>query len=326
MAIKGYFFNAVKTDDTYDRVYNAEDVTSYLDKVLSSGVFSNPSTQLQVTAGTGMQVVVAEGQGWINGHKLVNTADLPLIISPADVLLARIDAVIFFVDLTDREMGIEVKTGTASSSPVIPDLVRNANRWELMLATVYVGKQTEAITQAMIQDTRPNTAVCGFVSGLVSQVDTSTLFLQYQSAYSQMASQMEAWQEAQQTAFENWLATLTEQLQVGAYIKKFEKAVTDPADNTIVLDMNGYIYEPSDVILAFINGLSANEGSDFNIDDSGENVKVVFNIGSGDLPNNLAVRVLKAVLGTPITRGSVWTQFNINNNFAMNVSFTQEEE
>ena len=39
-----------------------------------------------------------------------------------------------------------------------------------------------------------------------------------------MASQMEAWQAAQQTAFETWLATLTSELQVGAYVTKFEKA------------------------------------------------------------------------------------------------------
>ena len=327
MAIKGYFFNAVKTDETYDRVYNAEDVTSYLDKVLSSGVFSNPSTQLQVTAGTGMQVIVSQGQGWINGHKMINTADLPLIIEEADVLLSRIDAVIFFVDLTTREMGIEVKTGTASSSPVIPSLTRTASRWELMLATVYVAKQTEAISQAMIQDTRANTAVCGFVSGLVSQVDTSTLFLQYQTAYSQMAAQMEAWQAAQQEAFENWLSTLTDQLQIGAYIKKFDKSVNDPVDNTVTLDMEGYIFEPSDVILAFINGLSANEGTDFTLDTSGEYARVIFNLSeSGDLANNVSVRVLKAVLGTPIQGGAQWAQVTVKNAFYANCIWNQEEE
>lgn len=326
MAIQGYFFNAVKTDDTYDRVYNAEDVTSYLDKVVGSGVFPNPSTQLQVTAGTGMQVIVAPGQGWINGHKMVNDADLPLTIEEADVLLARIDAVIFFVDLTDREMGIEVKKGTAASAPTVPALTRNSTRYEMMLATVYVGKQATAITQSVIQDTRPNNQVCGWVTGLIEQVDTSTLFVQYQAAYAAMAAQMEAWQAAQQTAFETWMATLTQQLQVGAYVTKFEKSASNPADNTLVLDMAGYAYEASDVILAFINGLSANEGTDWTFDNSGELPKAVFNITGGALPNNLKVIVFKAVLGTPVSAGSVWSQFNINNNFAMNVSFTQEEE
>ena len=326
MAIQGYFFNAVKTDDTYDRVYNAEDVTSYLDKVVGSGVFPNPSTQLQVTAGTGMQVIVAPGQGWINGHKMINDADLPLTIEAADVLLARIDAVIFFVDLTDREMGIEVKTGTAAAAPTAPALTRNSTRYEMMLATVYVAKQATAITQSVIQDTRPNNQVCGWVTGLIEQVDTSTLFVQYQAAYAAMASQMEAWQAAQQTAFETWLATLTQQLQVGAYVTKFEKSASNPADNTLVLDMAGYAYEASDVILAYINGLSANEGTDWTLDNSGELPKVVFNITGGTLPNNLKVQILKAIIGPPAVGGAEWDQVTINNEFHANCIWEQEEE
>lgn len=70
MAISGYFFNALKVNDTYDRIYNAEDVTSYLDKIVGNGVFPNPSSQLQVTAGSGMSITVNAGQGWIDGHKI----------------------------------------------------------------------------------------------------------------------------------------------------------------------------------------------------------------------------------------------------------------
>ena len=326
MAIHGYFFNAVKTGDVYDRVYTAEDVTSYLDQIVGSGVFPNPSNQLQVTAGTGMQVVVAPGQGWINGHKMVSDADLPLSIDAADVLLGRIDAVIFYVDFTTREMGISVKKGTAAPSPAIPTLTRNSSRWELMLATVTVNKQITAITQGMINDTRPNSNVCGFVAGLIQQVDTSTLYIQYQAAYTAMAAQMAAWQEAQQEAFESWLATLTDQLQVGAYMKKYEKTVSNPVNNTVTLDMAGYSYDVSDVILVYINGLSANDGIDYTFDDGGELPKVTVNITNGELSNNVKVTVFKAVLGTPITRGSVWEQEQIRNILSMNVEFTQEEE
>ena len=332
MAIHGYFFNAVKDGDVYDRVYNAEDVTGYLDKIVGSGVFPNPSTQLQVSAGTGMQVVVAEGQGWINGHKIVNDSDLPLSISASDVLLTRIDSVIFFVDLTTREMGIEIKEGTPSTTPVAPALVRTSSRYEMQLATVRVAKQVEAITQQMITDTRANSDVCGFVAGLIQQVDTSTLFLQYQTAYAQMAAQMEAWQTAQQATFESWLATLTEKLQVGAYIKKFEKSApfpTDPATSGIVLDMDGYQYEEADVILVFINGLSASEGSDFTISySSGTGLATIIlpNLTAGDPDNVVSIKVFKAVLGTPIQGGSAWTQPAIRNIISAQSIFSQEEE
>lgn len=325
MAIHGYFFNAVKNDDVYDRVYNAEDVTSYLDKLVGSGVFPNPSTQLQVTAGVGMQVVVAEGQGWINGHKIINDADLPLEIDAADVLLGRIDSVIFYVDFTTREMGIEVKKGTLAPSPQIPALVRNASRYEMMLATVTVAKQTDSITPAMITDTRANSAVCGYVAGLIQQVDTETLFLQYQAAYEEMERRMASWMDSQQAAFESWLATLTEQLQVGAYVKKFEKSVTNPTGE-IVLNMTDYVYEPSDVVLVFLNGLSGTEGTDYTLDTTGEQAKIVLSISAGLLSNTVKIVVLKAILGTPITAGSVWEQVQTRNVLQMNVNFTQEEE
>lgn len=192
MAISGYFFNALKVNDEYDRIYNAEDVTSYLDKIVGNGVFPNPSNQLQVTAGGGMAITVNAGQGWIDGHKMINSAALPLTLAASDVLLNRIDRVIFYVDHTAREMGIEVKQGTPATNAVAPDLVRNATRYEMSLATVAVGKGVSAVSQANITDTRGDSAVCGFVQGLVQQADTSTLFNQWDAAGAQQIANNQA--------------------------------------------------------------------------------------------------------------------------------------
>ena len=136
MAIEGYFFNAIENEGTYDRIYNAEDFTSYLNQIVGNGVFPNPSTQLQVRASSGMNVIVGAGSGWINGHKIVNTADLTLTVTASDVLLNRIDRVIFYVDMDAREMGIEVKAGTLAATPVAPALVRNNSRYEMCLAQI----------------------------------------------------------------------------------------------------------------------------------------------------------------------------------------------
>ena len=161
MAIQSYFFNAVESGGVYDRVYNAEDFTSYLDEIVGNGVFPNPSTQLQVRQGTGMQVIVGAGQGWINGHKMVNTADAVLSIDSADVLLDRIDRVVFYVDADDREMGIEVKKGTPASSPSGAALRRDSDRWELCLAEVTVAHGQTSIYGRSIKDMRADTTLCG---------------------------------------------------------------------------------------------------------------------------------------------------------------------
>lgn len=182
--VQSYFFNAIKdAQGNYDREYDSEDFSSYLDLLVGSGVFPTPSTQLQVRASSGMQIAVGAGQGWIKGHKMINTADKLITIDQADVLLHRIDAVIFYCDWSTRTMDIEVKKGTNSASPVAPAPTRTGTRWEMVLAHVRVDKQTTTITNAMITDTRGNNTICGYVAGLIQQIETTTLFQQFQAAW-----------------------------------------------------------------------------------------------------------------------------------------------
>lgn len=239
MAINSYFFNAVESEGVYDRVYNAEDVTSYLDLLVGNGVFPDPSTQLQVRASSGMNVIVAAGSGWINGHKLVNTADLTLTLTASDVLLNRIDAVIFYVDLSSRTMGITTKTGTLASNPVAPAMTRTSTRYEMCLAQISVAKQITAITAAMITDTRGNSNLCGYVQGLIQQIDTSTL-----------------WQQ-QQEQFNEWFAAIQSQFVAGTQFKKLEGIFTSTANQA---SFNVLTYVPTysfayDILEIYINGI-----------------------------------------------------------------------
>lgn len=246
MAIKSYFFNAVLDDGVYDRIYNAEDITSYLNLLVGNGVFPNPSTNLQVSAGTGMQVIVAAGSGWINGHKIINTADLALTVTASDVVLNRIDAVIFYVDLTTRTMGIEMKDGTAAATPTAPTMTRTSTRYEMCLAQVKVNKQVTAITAAMITDTRMNSSICGYVQGLIQQVDTSSLWSQ------------------QQAQFEEWMEGVTGQFDDFKTFKKLEGIYTTQTANESTFNVQSLIPQYSyayDILEVFINGfhLTGNE-------------------------------------------------------------------
>ena len=240
MAINYYFFNAVESGGTYDREYNAEDVTSYLDGLVGNGVFPTPSTSLQVRASSGMNVIVGAGSGWIHGHKLVNTADLTLAIEASDVVLNRIDSVIFYVDHTAREMGIEVKQGTLGATPTAPALQRDDDRWEMCLAQIYVAKQAAAITAAAITDTRANSSLCGIVQGLIQQIDTTTLWEQQQAAF-------DAWFESVQTQFQEVLA-----------IRRLEasyQTVNSNEDTFVITDHVATYSYAYDILDIYINGL-----------------------------------------------------------------------
>ena len=243
MAIEGYFFNAVENDGSYDRVYNAEDVTSYLDQIVGDGVFPNPSTQLQVRASSGMNVIVGSGSGWINGHKMINSADMTLTLTASDALLNRIDRIIFYVDYDAREMGIAVKTGTAAATPSAPALTRTSSRYEMCLAQIAVNKQIAAVTASMITDTRGNSSLCGYVQGLIQQVDTETLWTQ------------------QQDQFDTWFEGVQSQFEAGKLFKKLEGIFTTATANFASFTVTDYIPTYSfayDILEIFINGFHLN--------------------------------------------------------------------
>lgn len=316
MAIYGYFFNAIYNSETqeYDREYNAEDVTSYLDLLVGGGVFPNPSNQLQVFANSGMEIVVKAGQGWINGHKMINSTDLILTADQSDIILDRIDRVIFFLDLSTREMGIEISKGTEAGSPVAPDLIRNDNRIEYSLATIRINHGVSTITQSMITDTRPDSNVCGWVAGLIQQVDTSTLFAQWQNAYElfytnsttaynnwkdQQETDFEAWEASMKNQFESWLSTLTEELNINTFVIKFTKSVTLSLSdsNTIPLDIENYTYEATDLLFVAVNGLLVTEGTDFTIDSSDDPATITINFSQRTVSDQVVIQILKSRIG-----------------------------
>ena len=184
MAINYCFFNAVESGGVYDREYSSEDFSNWLDKIVGTGVFADPSTNLQVVAVSGMNIKVKAGAAWIYGHKMDVDADYALTVSTADVALPRIDRVIAFCDWTTRTMGLQILKGTPASTPTPPAIaVGKGTRHELALADIYVASQTTTIAQANITDKRGDNSVCGYVAGLITQLDTATLFAQWQDAF-----------------------------------------------------------------------------------------------------------------------------------------------
>lgn len=264
MALSYYFFNAQKDGDTYDRVYTASDITDYLDGIVGSGVFPTPSNSLQVYAGTGMQVIVRPGQGWIEGYKLINTADLALSIEAADVTLNRIDRVVFRVDKLNRLMQIAVKKGTNASSPTAPALTRDNDIIEYGLATVTVNRNTTAITESMIRDTRLDSSVCGVVQGLIQQVDTSTLFKQWNDAYDKQF-------EENQEAFDTWFDNVKSTLSNSAIFRRYTNSVKSTANTTtFTIGISQYVKE-LDILDVYVSGIRLNQ-SEYTINDAGTQV------------------------------------------------------
>lgn len=203
-----------------DRKYKAEDFAQYFATFIGNGIFVKPSDCLQIMAvSNSMKVVVRPGKAWINGYYLINDEDYMLTIAASDSGLNRIDRIVVRCDYTERKMSVSVKKGAISASPVAPALKRDADAYELALADIYVAKGALTISQAVITDTRLNNSLCGLMHGVVNQVDTTTIFNQYQAWFNdysvskaqefltwqtQVTAALEAWIDAQKLDFEAW--------------------------------------------------------------------------------------------------------------------------
>ena len=183
MAERCGFFNATNAANP-DRVYDSSDFAAYFASFIGNGVFAKHSNQLRVAQqeSPDMSVQVLGGQAWINGWWYDNTSVLNLSIDPADGTLDRVDIIVVQFNLTKREIKTIVRKGSLSAGATAPMLNRDDDLWELKLAEVNVSHGTVNITDGKITDTRSDTEVCGWVSGLIDQMDTTELFNQLQEA------------------------------------------------------------------------------------------------------------------------------------------------
>jgi len=205
LAIRSGFFNSVNGDRRYDAAFFAE----YFATFIGDGVFPNPSTGLQLVESAGMQTILKVGKGWIKGYYVINDSDYIIKHDNADGVLKRIDRVVMRLNFLKRQIEIVLKKGSQASSPTAPAVQRDAEAYELVLADVLINAGATKITQANITDQRLNKSLCGIVHGVVDQVDTTSIFNQYQSWFNNFsvtkANEFSAWQTQVTTALEAWI-------------------------------------------------------------------------------------------------------------------------
>lgn len=257
MAITYGYFDSINGD----REYSAAQMSEYFDGLVSDGVYESVGGAMQVTAGTGMNVFVKSGRAIIDCRWIKNTAVVTLPITAAHVTLNRYTAVFVRLDYSARTISIITVDGTPAQKPNPPQPAHTDQLKDLVLAVIYVPAGSTQITQANIQDMR-GTGLCSWVTGLIKQVDTSTLFAQWQDAF-------ESYYQEMTLQFDTWLQTLTSSLNVNTYIIEFRKDTQLAGQTTAIpLDMTGYGYDTSDIIHVYINGLLGVHGTDYTLDTS----------------------------------------------------------
>lgn len=188
MSIYSYPFESHETGDEsnpYDRAITAAQERMFNKLRYANGVFNPDGGALQVKSNSNMTVTVGVGGCHIEGAITYNDAPITLPIEAASATLNRIDRVVAQFNTSDsvRATNFLVRTGTAATNPIAPELRREPNFYELALADIYVGKNASSISTANITDQRLNSSLCGqVVPAIPTPIDTSDLWTQYQAS------------------------------------------------------------------------------------------------------------------------------------------------
>lgn len=271
--IRSGFYNAVNGD----RTYSADDMNKPYKRVISDGVFATnagtPSTDFQVVQNAGMIINVLPGNAIVASKWLESTVITPITVPNNTSLSTRTDGVFLQVDNSTRSGNIVYKSG---------DITPETNgKTEYLIAKVSVAAGATSITQSSITDMRGNT--CPWVTGLITQVDTSVLFDQWNSAFSeQYAAYQQQVAQNINTAQTEWaeaLEDLSDDLTVSTNIitaTSFHTATGD--ETTIPINIAGFD-NTTDLLLVYINGLCA-PSSFYSV--NGTNIVLTNAIHAGD--------------------------------------------
>lgn len=194
MAETSGFFRSVSGDRKYTTDWLAKWVSSFI----GTGVYDG---DLAVTAGDGMAIALPAGKAWINGYYYRNDAPITLPIANADGVLHRKDTVVLRWDVNERTISAQVIKGAFASTPVAPAIVRSVEQYDLKIAEVSIPAGTTVITNALITDTRLDKSVCGIVTSVIDQVDTTTF-------YNQIVADLAQFKSTQQADFEAWFESI----------------------------------------------------------------------------------------------------------------------
>ncbi|MFD3261849.1 hypothetical protein ACE3MQ_24935 [Paenibacillus lentus] len=245
MPQKSGFFDSTADDM---REYPAREFAEYFARFVGNGVFLG-GTRLKVTAsGQDANVNVELGYGWINGY-MYSVYDEPLTmpIEPATTQ-DRIDRVILRLDTSAPVRAIRalVVQGLPSASPQPPALVRSGNIYDLSLAQIRVIANTTVVKPENITDERLNNQVCGIVTALIDQADTTSIFNQFQAwLNTKTAEYQQQWQDFMKSVQDEGFAT------------------TDYVDNRVLTggygvttnSGNAYSVKPTPAPTALVEGL-----------------------------------------------------------------------
>lgn len=230
------FFNSKDKD----RVYNAKDWADYFFPLFRTGVFNG---HLQIVENGGMNIKAKPGYAWVDGYEYHLWDEGVLDLEMASGNMNRKDSIVVRLDHTKKWVRMFCKTGSYYAGTAIPPAPEiSATIHEIVIAHISVPAGTTRITQSMIEDTRMDKTICGWVCGAVEQIDFSQItaqfnaffadyrediseeFLQFQKNASDYSDQFVAWVAGKKAEITTWQGAEEEDFDkwVQEFVNKWE--------------------------------------------------------------------------------------------------------
>lgn len=283
------FYNSINGD----RTYSANDMNKPYKRVITEGIFATPqgtpSTDFQVlSANNAMNIIVKKGEGLLGNRWIELESDTVITVSSNTGITPRRDSIIVRVDNTQsgRVAQVIYREGTASSNPMPPNLVNTDTIKEIRVANIYVAAGATWISQDAITDLR-GSGECPWITSLIKQVDTSTLYAQWQKAY-------QDYYDTETAAFNAFMESLTQQLTVNTNVVTYESHYTSATEVTEIPINIATFDQNRDVLMVFVNRLRATPNTDYTIATDNSKITLTNSITAGQSVNFL---VLKSIVG-----------------------------
>ena len=185
-----YPFDSKQTGNTpaglpiYDRAVNSEVLRNLYKAFYTNGVIPIPSMGFAVTPGTGMNLKVGPGKIFIDGVLAYETSERTIALEASNPSLDIIARVVVRKNdnVEARNVDLYVIYGDASLSPQAPAITRQGSIYEMALCDVFISRGVTEIKADRITDQRMNEELCGICAGTLKEVDTTTIFNQFQGA------------------------------------------------------------------------------------------------------------------------------------------------
>ena len=198
MSVTSGFFDSINGD----RKYNAEQMSSIFDGIVTDGVFQNIGEAFRVQSVSNLDITIGIGRSWFKHTWVYNDSILRLTLPPANVLLDRIDAVVIEVNHEQgvRAGSIKIIQGTPSRTPIRPTMAREVLVQQYPLCYIFRAPNSQAITQANITNA-VGTSECPYITGILQTQNIDNIVAQW-------TAQFNEWNATKRSEFIEWFESI----------------------------------------------------------------------------------------------------------------------